>query len=207
MKAVIAQRYSVFWPLCVPLALPLIYGVLFQWTMVIGLLSFLAFIVLPMVFVALLLQTIGSARARRMARACVAGGAALLLLAQPVFPAIFWHPLYKAGLWVGLAPFYGHYKKQVAALPQDKGPRRLAVDLGYAGVIGHGLIFDESDQIAVARPPGQMPIGLVTDQQASPCDGDVIALWAGTITPASSPWRCSGSVRPVAGQHRKHQRE
>ena len=76
----------------------------------------------------------------------------------------------------GFAPFYGQYKQQVAALRQDKGPRRLAIDLGYAGLLGHGLIFDESDQVSVPRPPDQEPIGWVADQQAAPCDGDVIAL-------------------------------
>lgn len=171
-----SRRYSVLWPLCVPLALPLIYGLLFQWTVAIGFLSFAALFFLPVACVALLLLTIRSVRARHRGRACAAGGALLLLLAQPLFPAVFWHPLYKAGLWAGLAPFYGQYKKQVAALPQDKGPRRLAVDLGFAVMVGHGLIFDESDRIAVARSPSETPIGWVDAQQAAPCDGDVVAV-------------------------------
>jgi hypothetical protein len=170
------RQVGMLWPFAAPLALPLIYGLLFQWTLVITLLSFLIIIVLPLIFVGLFALTIGAARARRVKRACVAGGALLLLLAQPVFPAVFWHPLYKAGLWAGLAPFYGQFKTQVAALPQNKGPRRLAIDFGYAAFLGHGLIFDESDRIATTRKPDETPLGWIDQEQARPCDGDVIGL-------------------------------
>jgi hypothetical protein len=44
-----------------------------------------------------------------------------------------------------------HYDRQIAALPADQNPRLVVFDWGGMSFASHGLVYDETDQVALPR--------------------------------------------------------
>jgi hypothetical protein len=98
-----------------------------------------------------LVVSIRSAMQKQWRRCVLAAILPLVLLIVAFDPVRFVRSCDYTGDVIHFIAMKSHYDRTIAALPADQRPRLVVFDWGGMSFASHGLVYDETDQVALPR--------------------------------------------------------
>ena len=124
-----------------------------------------------------LIISLRSAMQKHWRRCVLAAILPAVLLIVAFDPVQFVRACNYAGDVIHFIAMKSSYDRQIAALPADQRPRLAVFDWGGMSFASHGLIYDESDQVALPKGSQSADWLAQTSHTELSCGYGVQALW------------------------------